>query len=328
MLRLTLILSAILLSALLLIANPQVARADGPFISPSGGTSLTVFCLFASGFKPYETVALWVQHENGDTESAGYALATGEGKLGHAEGTVAGYACTFGLPGWPSGETLFVARGLASHHEASAKFLFTSTWAEAHGTELVVKPVPAAPIDTPVFSFEGSGFKPYERFSAWLGFPDGSTFVLWDNQYADAQGKTISWIYPSALPGPGDYIVVHRSVSGVELSAHFTYSGIPDPLPAENKARVNPDNGTYQTQFNIHGAGFRPYEPVAVWVGEPNGNVFDLGTQYADGNGVVSAFWVSYPGEPFGTYTVELRGLQTHLALSTKFEVHPIPLNP
>lgn len=326
-LRLSLTFVTVLLIMTLLLANPPAARAAGPFVSPSGGGTFEIFCLFADGFEPFEELALWVQFEDGVNESAGSAFANSDGKIGPSEGTVAGYACVFGGPNWPSGPVLFVARGTSSHHEQSATFLFRNDWAQPPAAGLIVVPVPGAPIDQPFFSIAGSGFKPFERYSAWVTWPDGTTHSLGDN-FADENGNQFGGLLPIQLGGAGDYVVVHRSASGLELSARFTFYGYNNPQPSAPGIKINPDNGTYQNSLVINATGFLPYEAVAVWYDEPDGEIYDAGTQSADENGVFKSEWLSTPGEPFGVYTVHLYGLQSHLLLSGTFEIHPIPLKP
>lgn len=321
--RITALLASLLGLALCLV--PAVARADAPFVSPSGGNYTTVFCLFADGFKPYEEIALWVGLPDGTVESFGDTFATGSGSVGHTEG-YAGYACFFGSPTWHDGEVLAVARGKSSHHEASAKFLYDGGFADPDGPGVHVTLVPGAPRDTPYITVAGSGFKPYERVSVWLGNPDGSVQNFGDLD-ADGWGKVYLAFSPTFRPGPGDYTIVVRSASGIEYSSRFTFPGVNNPLP-DSGVRVNPDNGTYQTSIIINGAGFDPFEWVNVWVALPTGEPYDLGTLSASAEGRVLTLWLAYPGEPFGVYTVVMVGQSSHRRYTATFDIHPIPLDP
>jgi len=314
-----------LLLGIVLSLVPSVARADSPFISPSGGNFSTTFCLFADGFKPYEIISLWVQLPDGTVEDAGVGYANSSGAVGPTEGEW-GNACYFGTPTWPDGQVLAVARGRSSNHEATAKFLYHGGFAEPDGAGLHVSYVPAAPRNTPFITLTATGFKPYEHLSAWMSDPDGNIESLGDG-FADGQGHVYFLFTPVFLPGPGEYTVVVHSASGVEYSAKFTAADIDNPLP-EAGIRVNPDNGTYQTSIVVNGAGFDPFEPVSVWFALPNDTVISYGTLYADWQGRVLDTWVSYPGDPFGVYTVVMHGLKSHRHYIATFDIHPIPLDP
>lgn len=316
--------------------SAPVAFADGPAVYPDTGNYITTFCLFASGFKPYENIALWIQHPDGSVEPGtitGTGQANAQGKVGRQENDLtAGFACFWGLEDWKDGEYMVVARGLSSGHEVSAPFRYTGQFPSTTAAGIHVEQQYGPAAGTPWFTYTGNGFNPYSLISIWLSAPDGTVFTpLYNPWYSDANGTIHSNVFNAELPAYGEY---HLVASDGKHEYWTTFNYIENDanrlnVPSGAGLKFAPEAGPYQSYFIGVGTGFTPYEVVDVWVTGPSGTIVATGVQQANAQGHVTlTYWQAYHGEPLGTYYVTMRGHDSKVQVVGKFTVIDVVPDP
>lgn len=197
--------------------------------------------------------------------------------------------------------------------------------ADAQTASLTVSPAVARQNTTVTLS--GSGFLPGETASIWITYPDYTVYGV-AVVVIDEQGRFNHPYLPDFLGATftptGRYTYTARGwQSGREAYASLEVEIAPAPgVSAGVQLTVDKPAQAQGATFTFTGSGYRPGEPVALWLRYPNNAVADLGTQTADQGGRIGLA-IASNGIPVGRYALTARGLQSDGNGIADFEVLP-----
>jgi hypothetical protein len=188
-----------------------------------------------------------------------------------------------------------------------------------------------------------------EQIAYWINLPNGEVIATAplgeEDEYgnttrpllarANGHGEvTVRWNAPDPAVLGGYVMVLHGVSSDVEVVLPFTVHQ--DGWNTAVQSDVTPSAGPAGTRFHVVMTGYADEEQVSYWINLPNGEVIStepLGEEdeygnttrplleRANGDGVVSIYWVSPKDLKPGIYSLVAHGLSSHHEVMTFFTV-------
>src|SRR4051794_30552925 len=134
----------------------------------------------------------------------------------------------------------------------------------------------------------GAGFTPGELVGLWTTLPDYAVVGLDDDDIAaDADGKFAVELYlPESLPTGTHWFSARGQTSGNGgVASFYLQPGNGPATRAGTRVGFTPSTVKQEDVTELAGSGFTPWENVSLWITEPSGAVFTIGSIVADSNG-------------------------------------------
>jgi hypothetical protein len=182
------------------------------------------------------------------------------------------------------------------------------------------------------FAFMATGFLGYERVGVWLNDPDGRAVEARAERLDPATGfGRVDWFWtaPNGIRAGTWQMVALGTRSGVQriIPIEIGTAPAPGPPPPEVPgvtSNVNPREGLPGTRFAFMATGFRPGEPVGVWINTPDGQPLPAAAEQlnpANRDGRADWFWTAPAYLRAGTWQMLARGTRSGLQRTIVFEI-------
>ena len=311
---------AALLLAIITLVLPLSAQAAGGTVEPSVGRPKAILTFTASGYKPGEHLAAWV-----NLPDASVRVVPGQ-VFADIAGTM---VWQWKVPDDAvSGVWRMVGRGESSLYEAVIPVTIEGAAAPAptpapapQSSSAGVSPETGAPGST--FTFAASGFERKEEISYWATQPNGAVVVNNTKIKSDTEGRvTFNWDAPtSAVAGRWVMTIFSRDTRRTQ-QIPFMIAASGATTPSGDGA--TPATGQPGTIFSFTASGFGPNAELRRWVTAPDrSTTADGGRFNADKDGRVSFAWQAPASAIPGTWVMVVQSLENQVARQLPFAIQP-----
>jgi hypothetical protein len=312
-------LAAALIASVAAFALPLPAlAAGGGTVEPSVGRPKAVLTFTATGYKPGEHLAAWVNLPDASVRAApGQVFADAAGTM----------VWQWKVPDDAvSGEWRMVGRGESSLYEAVIPVTIEGAAPPAPAPAPApagVSPESGAPGST--FTFTASGFGREEEISYWATQPNGAVVVNNLKVKSSRDGRvTFNWDAPrNAIAGRWVMTIFSRATQRTQQIA-FTIVASAATTPSGDG--VTPPSGQPGTTFSFSASGFGPNAELRRWVTAPDGSTSADGGRFnADRDGRVSFAWESPANALPGAWLMVVQSLDNQVARQLRFTIEARP---
>lgn len=324
-----------LLLALAVVGLP-ISQADAAKVGtmmPPCGPPGTTFTATVAGYGAGEQIGYWVTDPQGQTFDPDQRLFADEG----------GQVVIAWVSPWDArgGDWTMQVRGFRGEREVlTLPFCIEAPETPpSKAPSFIIEPASHGPPGTTFTFVARGGFEPYEQVGSWFLLPDGSRLDVEQGISSDAQGQVYRvWTAPSDAIG-GDWVLMNKGLnSSHEMAIPFTIdnptNAPPTPTPSDPPSltyRVEPERGPRGTTFTFEANGFKPGERVGTWAVRPDGSEVEQFPDeyvYADEQGSFRWTWTAPHDAPAGTWTMNIRGIQTRVEWSILFFIEGPDITP
>lgn len=306
------------LAATIALSLPAPARAAGGTVEPSVGQPKAILTFTASGYKPGEHLAAWVNAPDASVRAVpGQVHADAAGTM----------VWQWKVPDDAiSGVWRMVGRGESSLYEAVIPVTIEGAAPPAPAPQPApagVSPESGAPGAT--FTFSGSGFGRREEISYWATQPNGAVKTNNAKAKSDTEGRvSFNWDAPSdAIPGRWVMTIFSRSTRRTQ-QVPFTILASAATTPSNDG--VTPQSGQPGTTFAFTASGFGPNAELRRWVTAPDSSTAADGGRFnADRDGRVSFTWAAPASAIPGEWVMVVQSLDNQVARRIAFRIEPRP---